>query len=312
MADPLLNYIGGEWRRSQAREAATVRNPATAEKIADVSRADAAVVAHAIEGAVKKNNWSKSGHLCEALSGGWQAIGDFEKAIEWLEAAQQAGDGRLTLAGVEQLANLRDRRAASLMRSRTPTEAHRLRAAELTGQSIRAITLLEQLSGSGERYALRGGHHKRRAITLQGAERAAALDEAATAYLKAYQQGDAEWALLNYVQVEELRSRLTDTPSRASDVAEDLTRMLGTVDNSYYWTAVAVPDGQLTRALLDDTIDTSQAQLVELYAAAFDNRSTWSQRSSTLDHLLDLAELHPDEQQSKAIRALHRKLVALT
>jgi len=46
-----LPWIDGQWH--PGGETVTVRNPATGEKIADVSRADAAVVTLAIEGAVK-------------------------------------------------------------------------------------------------------------------------------------------------------------------------------------------------------------------------------------------------------------------
>jgi succinate-semialdehyde dehydrogenase/glutarate-semialdehyde dehydrogenase len=46
-----LPWIDGQWH--PGGETVTVRNPATGEKIADVSRADTAVVALAIEGAVK-------------------------------------------------------------------------------------------------------------------------------------------------------------------------------------------------------------------------------------------------------------------
>ena len=261
--------------------------------------------------AAEENKWLGNGHLCEALAEGWKAAGKFDEAIRWYGMALQASDARLTLGGVEQLANLRDRLAASLMRGRKPTAADRERAEELTEQSIRTITLLEQLSESGERSALRGGHHKRRAVTANGTERAAALDEAASAYLEAFQHDQQAYTLFNYVQLKELRSQIAGEPSAVSEVAGDFERFLGEFDDSDYWKAVARPDGRLTKALLDDAIDTSQANLIELYAAAFDSRSTWAQRSSTLDHLLDLAELHPDRKQSKALTALHDKLAAM-
>ena len=49
-------WMDGQWH--PGGETITVRNPATAEKIAEVSRADATTVAHAIEGAVKaQRDW---------------------------------------------------------------------------------------------------------------------------------------------------------------------------------------------------------------------------------------------------------------
>jgi beta-lactamase superfamily II metal-dependent hydrolase/tetratricopeptide (TPR) repeat protein len=282
------------------------------EASADDDRTRTRMELATIERAAKKRGWSERGRVCEAIAEGWKAIGDFDKAIAWYESAMNAADGRMTLAAVEQLANLKDRRAAALMRSPALTATGRQRATELIEESMRTITLLEQLSGSGERYALRGGHYKRRAITADGAERVEALEQASRAYLQAYEHDRNAYTLFNYLQVEELRRRITGEPSRVEALTADLERHLGVVDHRTYWASVAVADGRLTKALLDDDIDTSQDELVELYETAFDNRSTWSERASTLDHLLDLAELHPDEQQAKALRSLHRTLTAIT
>ena len=264
-----------------------------------------------IAATANERKWLRNGHLCEALAEGWKAAGRFEEAIHWYEVALEAGDRQLTLGGVEQLANLRDRLAASLMRDHEPTAADRRRAAELAQASIETITLLERLSESGERAALRAGHYKRQATTATGAERVAALDTAAQAYLQAYERDHQGYALFNYVQLEELSSRITGKPSGVGKVVEELERILGEFDDSDYWKAVARPDGRLTKALLDDAVDASRADLVDLYAAAFDSRSTWAQRSSTLDHLLDLAELHPDEKQASALKELHDELATI-
>ncbi len=263
----------------------------------------------AIEAAAEE--WLGSGRLCEAIAEGWKATGNFDKAVHWYECALRANDAQLTLQGLEQLANLRDRLAARLMRDGKPTAADRRRAADLNEQSIRTITLLEQLSESGERAALRAGHYKRQATTAKGAERVAALDAAARAYLEAYRQDHRDYTFFNYVQLEELRSRIAGEPSGVREVADQFEELLDKFDDSNYWTAVARPDGQLTKALLGDAIDTSRPELVELYAAAFDSRSTWAQRSSTLDHLLDLAALHPDRKQAKALIELRDELAAI-
>ena len=52
-------WINGQWQSGS--ETVTVRNPATAEKLADVARADAAIVQRAIEGAVKaQREWRET------------------------------------------------------------------------------------------------------------------------------------------------------------------------------------------------------------------------------------------------------------
>jgi hypothetical protein len=89
---------------------------------------------------------------------------------------------------------------------------------------------------------------------------------------------------------------------------DDFERLLDGRDDSTYWASVAFPDGRLTKAIIDGEIGAQRERLASLYCAAFDSRSTWGQRSSTVDHLLDLAALHPDVEQSKALRSLHDDL----
>ena len=261
-----------------------------------------------IEMAATARGWARHGNLCSQLAEARKAMGEFKEAVAWYEGAVAAQDGQITLAGIEQLANLQDRLASSLLRNRRASAAQRRRAADLVAESLKTIDLLEELSHSGERSALRGGHHKRRATTLEGADRAEALDAAAGAYRRAYEQNDDAYALFNFVQLEEIRRRIANDESRIGPLIADFERLLDQHDDSTYWKAVARPDGQLTKAILDDQIDARRDELASLYAFAFDSRSTWAQRSSTLDHLLDLAELHPDAEQSKALRSLHRKL----
>lgn len=261
-----------------------------------------------IEAAAEAHKWFEHAHLCSDVAEAWKALGKFDQAVAWYERALSAKDGRITLKGIEQLANLRDRLASSITRNDPASEDASRQAAELIEQSMESISLLEQLSRSGERSALRGGHHKRRATTTEGDERVEALDAAATAYLDAYEQGAGRYALFNYLQLEEIRRRIAGGESRIGTRADDLELLLDQHDDSTYWDAVARPDGQLTRAILDGDVGSRHGTLVALYSAAFDSRSTWGERSSTIDHLLDLAELHPDDEQSKALHALHDEL----
>ena len=185
--------------------------------------------------------WLDNGRLCEAIAEGWKATGNFDRAIHWYECALRASDGQVTLQGLEQLANLRDRLAAHLVHDGKPTAAHRRRAADLNEQSIRTITLLEQLSESSERAALRAGHYKRQATVAKGADRVAALDAAARAYLEAYRHDRRGYTFFNYVQLEELRSRIAGEPSGVGKVADEFAQLLDEFDDSSYWTAVRGP-----------------------------------------------------------------------
>ena len=57
----VLNYVGGEWRKSAAKETLDVVNPATAEVIARVPMSTAAEVDAAVESAeLVKNPWRRT------------------------------------------------------------------------------------------------------------------------------------------------------------------------------------------------------------------------------------------------------------
>lgn len=262
----------------------------------------------AIEAAIDHHGWTTQGRLCEQLAEAWRTVGDADKAIAWYERAIVAEDGRVTIAGIEQLANLRDRRATAILRTLRVSKAERERASTLAQQSIESIGLLEQLSNTGERATLRGAHFKRRAIAVTGDERIAALAAAVAGYLAAYRQTKRPYPLLNFIQLETLRSRTADEPPALDEVADDFAHLLDHPDDRDYWTAIARPDCQLTRALCDDAIEVDRGRLVKLYNTVFDTRSTWGQRTSTLNHLLDLADLHPDNEQASALRALNTDL----
>jgi hypothetical protein len=77
-----------------------------------------------------------------------------------------------------------------------------------------------------------------------------------------------------------------------------------------YWDSVALPDGRLTVAIMNDDVDNQIEALASAYLAVFDGRSTARERASTLEHVLDLADLHPERTQADALRALYQRLVS--
>ena len=50
--------------------------------------------------------WGHIGAVAEAFGNAWSKSGNQEKAIEWYEKARAAADGSISMAGLEQLANL--------------------------------------------------------------------------------------------------------------------------------------------------------------------------------------------------------------
>ena len=268
-----------------------------------------------IEETARARGWAggSTGRLCEQLGYAWAAVGDHERAIAQLDQALHAKDGSMTLSGIEKVANLKDRLAAHLTRHPDADDDDRSRAAALGDEAMHTIELLEQLSQSGERSALRAGHHKRRATVMTGDDRITALGEAAAAYLRSFEQDPKDYTLFNYIQLEEIRSRVAGEPSAAARYHDELDRRLADQHDGRsgdYWQAVAHADGVLTSALVRDAVTRRAEELIDAYSTAFDSRSTASQRASTLDHLVDLADLHPDPDQAAALTRIRERLIA--
>jgi hypothetical protein len=136
--------------------------------------------------------WGHIGAVAEAFGNAWSKGGDQEKAIEWYQKARAAPDGSISMAGLEQLANLYVRAAwrrvesagddsgeipARVRRSRTKakkpsrTRGAAARHAEVVAAALaelgKARELLDRLIAvdpSVERLDLCGSLHKREAM----------------------------------------------------------------------------------------------------------------------------------------------------
>ena len=73
--------------------------------------------------------WGHIGAVAEAFGNAWSKSGNQEKAIEWYEKARAAADGSISMAGLEQLANLYVR-----------TAWRRVESAERDGEPAAATT----------------------------------------------------------------------------------------------------------------------------------------------------------------------------
>lgn len=254
--------------------------------------------------------------LCEQFAEAWAALGDHERAVELYRKALGSGQGSVRLRSIEQLSNHEDRLANRLIRSEQVSDEDRARAKELLTLALERIELLEKIGGSGERSALRAGHFKRAAAASTGAARSEALCCAAAAYRRAYEQAKASanssYGLFNFIQLEEIRRLIEgDTTDRPEPYADFDAVLASTRTGSIasYWDAVALADGELTKALLERSLVARRSELRLCYVDAFSTRSTANQRSSTLDHLRDLAELHPDADEAEALGSLYAELL---
>ena len=119
--------------------------------------------------------WRDNGEAAEAFGNAWAKTGNFNKAIEWYERAQIAPDGTASLAAIEQLANLKVRRACEEVTSSGSNR--RVRFDNARREIAQAMGLLDNLLSVGatvERESLYGSAYKRLALIEAAAGRDAA------------------------------------------------------------------------------------------------------------------------------------------
>jgi hypothetical protein len=188
-----------------------------------------------------------------------------------------------------------------------------------------AVALAEEardLIDENESNSVLGGALKRMAVTASGAKRRRLIARSAAAY-----QGKDVHA---ETAVEEARAdtyrkhnayQLAVLISGPEGVAFErpasnpkpvvMNRLIDQTRVRYveYWDASDQGDAALTELLTAKTDEERQAcreKMINAYINAFEGRSTWRERSSTIDHLRDLHDLLPetDDRRSQLAQAL--------
>jgi hypothetical protein len=256
------------------------------------------------------------------LAGAWAEVLDFDRAITLYQAALQRGGSAVPLRAAEQIGNLQVREA---------TRLHR--AGDVTGvtpyieDAERWLSRALDLGESGERLALLGSFHKKRATMTDGAQRREHLDAAISFYERANAVSNASYYELNVRQLAAV-SRLdpqaaglpdrapaqpasTDVDAAAPVAGEDDSRAERAPD---FWSRAVRGDRLLTEALEIAGVEPDQARLdgmTEAYLAAFRLRSSARERASVIDHLDDLALLVPtDHPLAERLRVAAQGLAA--
>lgn len=102
--------------------------------------------------------WLEHGEILSALGRVWGELGEFQEAVKFYEKARKAENAGASLKAVEQLCNLRARRAVE---SSDPAEAEKL-----LKQSIADAEILLKISPTAERHIILGSVYKRQALVM--------------------------------------------------------------------------------------------------------------------------------------------------
>jgi tetratricopeptide (TPR) repeat protein len=254
------------------------------------------------------------------LAAAWAEVLDFEQAITLYQQALARGGSVVSLRAVEQLGNLLIREAS---------RRHRAGSSDGVGEYAEgARTWLSralELGESGERLAVLGSYHKKRATMTTGEERAEHLREARSCYERADALSSKPYHELNARQLGAIaRLERNDVPGEDTSGVERAAGPAGSpeprpahgvADSEAaqpekapdFWSRAARGDRLLTELLesaasrrstatageLLDALQTTRDAMVECYRAAFRLRSSARERASVIDHVEDLSELVP-------------------
>jgi hypothetical protein len=267
--------------------------------------------------------WGHIGAVAEAFGTAWSKTGNQEKAIEWYEKARAAADGSISMAGLEQLANLyvrsawrrverlelagRDgdapraagrRQQTKTVKSRRPAARRSESVAAALGGIGKARELLDRLIAvdpSVERLDLCGSLHKREAMIHAAAgslqAELAALGEMRTRYRAARDlatstaPSDAFYPMMN-VLAADLASPLAGRPRiEAADLAAIRESLAGRVAASPdFWSVVGQTELKMCEAVAAGKLSASRNALWEEFSEHHQRVSTPRMWASVYDN----------------------------
>jgi len=124
-----------------------------------------------LENSIERLWWNK-GEVAEAFGHAWAKAGNFDKAITWFERARVAPDGTASLAAIEQVANLKVRRACEdVTTSNAGTRSAQQKARREITEAMALLDTLLAVGATVERESLYGSAYKRLALIEAAAGR---------------------------------------------------------------------------------------------------------------------------------------------
>ena len=228
--------------------------------------------------------WLRTGGIAAAIGIAYGELGDFDKAIEFYQRAAAADPADVSLAAIEQLANL-------VTRSDRATAREYEAAAALLGPIV-------QIGRTGERLAILGGLEKRRAMASTGARRRQALEAMTKAYDEAYRlmatrHHPSPWyALANKLAGDVVlgwrqAGRRAGTGATRAEL-ERLVRLAETVTRTStgFWELALAGDVALLRALYARRLDAETAATIrDAFQRAIHRGASLRELRSVLDQL---------------------------
>lgn len=248
--------------------------------------------------------WSENPELQAALGRAYADLGMIDEAISAYTLALKAEKAWAPIRVIEQLANLRARRATRMRADENPEQ-------EISGaiELLKGLPKIDNGDYTSEQWSLLGSCYKRLAQVAAGSNRVAALGEMRRCYSCAFERRQAAgrfdtYSLLNRLMADTLLSLLAvpETPG-SGDVHEWLTRAENearTRDNEDpdFWSGVALADIALGRGLLQGRLDGAvQQDVIAAYLRPWRRGASALKFASVLEQIELLIAIltQPDE-----------------
>jgi tetratricopeptide (TPR) repeat protein len=260
-------------------------------------------------------SWLDESELRVALGQAYAALGMFDEAINSYEIALQTERTNVPVRAIEQLANLRTRRAVTLTTSK---------AEQVINDSIALLKTLPEVDEdrrTSERWSLLGGCYKRLARVTEGKQRTDALREMSRCYRNAFERkkkGEQflPYPLLNWLLADMLLAMLGK--GKAPDDGDgllghteidDLLRhaeaeaRLADATNPNFFNGVVVADVGLGRGLLRGELeDSAQQEVVEAYLRPWKRGASRLKFASVLEQMEFVIAVLGDGPKKSAAR----------
>lgn len=270
--------------------------------------------------------WGGSGRIAEAFGAAWVAAADLDRGTAWYERALAARDGTASFKVLEQLANLRVRRALSGVPERAGIEA--LAAARMAiTDAIGRLKGLTALQTTAERENLLGSAYKRLAVLATRAGDAAAEAEAIARMVACYaaaeriarETGSADlyYPAMNRMAAElALHAGSDDWPRLdASAVAAARASLRAKIeDDPDFWSIVGETELAFYEALSAGALAPALPSLLDAYDDVGRRvTSTWMWKSvrDQVDFILPRYVARASTQEQEAARKLRDHLTRL-
>ncbi|HEX2164918.1 MAG TPA: CHAT domain-containing protein, partial [Thermoanaerobaculia bacterium] len=256
-----------------------------------------------IEDLLRARGWQGRAEMHVGLARAWAEIGELDRGILHYETARSIPSAAVSVGDLEQLANLRARRAAERAAEAEDAES-RARAQEEIRHSIAELETLGRLAESKERSALLGSAHRRLAQVLAlGSDDEPALRDALERTAKHYgdaaaQAPDDPYPLINALFAVVVLGGPWDPPPRGKlrglplarretfrRELHDLLDRLATAPRRKFWDHCYAADTALLEALHEDRLAADLQRLTASYRDLFRGYGSPREHASVIDHL---------------------------